>query len=88
MQTLFLVWLPGLGAFALGLSVAYFIAAKAWNLVVQARAIQASDRLVIENGRTLKEICGSSNFDMLPPDLQERVRGQVADTQIAVRRQL
>lgn len=88
MQTVFLVWLPGLGGLFLGAGAGVWLAGKAYSLFTEARRIVNRDKLLLESARTLKEVCGTSNFDMLPGDLQERVAGKVYEIESSTHKQL
>lgn len=86
MQTIFLVWLPGIGGLAAGLGVLTWLGGKAVEAVAKARAIHARDRLIIDSGDLLKEVCGLQTY--VPDDLQRRIDRQIAAVETVTRKEL
>lgn len=87
MQTIFLVWLPGLGGLSAGLGVLYWLGGKAYETIHRVRREKRDDRLAIDSALLLKEICGTSAI-YLPDDLIERVTKQLALTEAVTRKEL
>lgn len=86
MQTLFLVWLPGLGGFLAGVGVLIWLGGKGLEAVAKARAIQGADRMTVDSAQLLKEVCGVNAY--FPDDLQRRIDRQIAQVEAMTRKEL
>jgi hypothetical protein len=89
-QTIFLVWLPGLGGLLAGAGVFAWLSVKVMSMIHVIRRDKHNDQLLISTAETLKEVCGEieMNDGGLSPDLADRLRAKVYEVEAVTHKQL